>query len=53
MSPTSVGVGSIVKRWALSASLSVCTSRVSTYSRTERLCKPKIGVMEAHHTSNP
>jgi len=36
-----------------SVCLYVCLSRASTWLRTERPRKPKIGRMEAHHTGNP
>jgi len=33
--------------------LSICLSRASTNSKTERPRKPKKGMMEVHHTGNP
>jgi len=50
---TSVG-GSIIKWWAVCLSVRLSVYRVPRHnSRTERPRKPKIGMMEAHHTGNP
>jgi len=50
--PTSIW-GGIIKWGAVSVPLSVCVCCVPRpNSRMERLRKPKIGTMKAHHTSN-